>query len=366
MKIEKTVETVVNNVMKNLKSSFVKEQVIQKKRIDSTSLKEIFITTSNLDVEVKSHNNPYIDIILKTYENGPEMDVIYSEDKLEVSVVNSKQSSVQVAIIPFTKVVPFTKMEFYVPTAVAESWDVRSGSADINFTDVIMNKLAIHTGSGDISLSDIEAGEIKVRCASGDVKCKDIKSDSCMTKSASGDMVFRKLIVSNMTTESSSGDILLTDHQGANLEVKMGSGDVDLNDIDVVNGTIVLHSGDVDANRVQAEMLNIDNKSGDIGIDNFTGVVNGSNGSGDITLGVQNECTINLDANSGDIAVKLAKEIGMNATVDVTSQSEDITTNLPLQLKDDSSRLLGVTGEGENTIRITTKTGDVKVYMEGK
>ncbi|WP_042149800.1 DUF4097 family beta strand repeat-containing protein [Paucisalibacillus sp. EB02] len=358
MRIEKTVGSVVNRVIRNAKRSIVKEEVIQKERIDYTSLKEIHIITSSLNVEVISHDKPHIDIVLKTYEDGPEMKINLSNHVLEITVFKPSQQQT------FFGLFPSTKMQLFVPTSVTETWDVRTGSGDVRFSKVIMNKLAINTGSGDIDLSDIEAGQISLRCASGDVKANNMKSDNFYVNSSSGDMVFRRLTVSNVRAEVNSGDILIADLLGEELEVKMATGDVNLKNIHIAKGTIVSRSGDVDANYVQAEMLMVNTTTGVLNINDFSGSLNGSVVSGDLKLGVKENCTINLDAKSGDIAVELGNEVGLNATVDITSNSEEITTNLPLQLKSDSIRLIGVTGDGENTIRISSESGDVKVYMQ--
>lgn len=358
MRIEKTVETVVNRVIRNAKRSIVKEEVIQKERIDYTSLKEIHIITSSINVEVTSHDQPHIDIVLKTYKDGPEMKLNLENQVLEITAFKPNQQQT------FFGLFPSTKMQLVVPTAVAEKWDVRTGSGDVRFSKVIMDQLTVNVGSGDINLSDMEAGQLNLRCASGDVKVNNMKSDTLYVNSSSGDMVLRKLAISNVRTEMSSGDILIADLQGEDLEVKIASGDVDLKNINIVKGTVVSRTGVVKANHVKAEMLTINTKTGDMNIKEFSGSLNGSIGAGDLNLVVREECIVNLEANSGDITVKLDHEIGLNATVDITSDSEEISTNLPLQVQNDSSRLIGVTGEGENAIRINSKSGDVKVLMQ--
>jgi DUF4097 and DUF4098 domain-containing protein YvlB len=357
MKIEKTVESVVNRVIRNAKRSIVKEEVVQKERLDCTSLKEIHIVTSSLNVEVNSHDKPYIDIVLKTYEDGPEMKINLSNQVLELTAFKPRQSQT------FFGLFPSTRMQLFVPPTVAETWDVRTGSGDIKFSKVMMTKLAINSGSGDIDLKDMEAEKIKIRCASGDVKTSNLMADNCQMNSSSGDMVYRNLTVRSMVVEVSSGDITIADLKGETLGVKMASGDVDLKDISVLNGTIVSHSGSVDAKLVRAEVLMVNTKTGDLDIDEFSGSLNGTVASGNLKLGVKEDCTLNLEAKSGDISVELENTLGTNATFDVTSNAEEITTNLPLQVKDDASRLIGVTGEGKNAIRIHSLSGDVKVTM---
>ncbi|WP_026909078.1 DUF4097 family beta strand repeat-containing protein [Paucisalibacillus globulus] len=358
MKIEKTVESVVNRFIKSAKSSIVKQEVIQKERIDSTSIHSIHISTTNLDIEVTSHKEQHIDIVLKTYEDGPQLEIDQENDSLKITAFQSDQ------IQTFFGVYPSTKVQVLVPSAVVEEWDVRTGSGDVSFSEITMSMLSVNSGSGDIKLSTIDANQVKLRSSSGDIKAKNLKAEACQIGTSSGDMVLQRLTVINLQAKASSGDIAITNIQGENLEIQTASGSVELKDIYMVTGSIVSSSGDVDANHVRIGKLLGSTKSGSIDMKDFTGSIKGLVVSGDLKLQLRGECAANLDAKSGDIIVELENEIGLNATVDIISKSEDITTNLPLECKDDSSRLFGVIGAGENAIRITSLTGDVKVYKE--
>lgn len=357
MSKEKTADSILNRIVDSARSAFVKKEVVRKEVLGVTSLKEIHIAASDIDVEVMKHQEANITIVFTSYEDGPEMLVDHTDDVLDITFMKTSKERF---IIEFS---PTVKMQLFVPDDIAEGWKISTRLGDVTVSQLSAKAISVHTASGDASLSDIKAHQIKLHCTSGDIQANKLRAEECYLQTSSGDIEIAKLVAGSTYAKAASGDLTLTDIRGEHMEIALASGDVELEDVIMVKGMIDVRSGDVEADRIQVESLTVDTKSGDVELNEFSGGLNGKSISGDFDLGIVDYATVQLDSWKGDIAVEIDQVIGLNAAYDI-AYSSDMETNLPFERDGQSRRLTGVTGDGENSIRIKSSAGDIKIYTK--
>jgi Putative adhesin len=159
------------------------------------------------------------------------------------------------------------------------------------------------------------------------------------------------------------------DGQLGGVEVKTASGDLALADVD---GPVVVHtqSGDVRVGAVTGDLrshtmsgdlvagdvdgsLVVKTMSGDVTVGAVGGSLNASSMSGDIGVAGLRAGAAALSSMSGDVDVAVAR--GTRVYMDVKTLSGDARSDLPLSDEPDPA------GAAELTLRVSTKSGDVRV-----
>ena len=159
------------------------------------------------------------------------------------------------------------------------------------------------------------------------------------------------------------------DGQLGGVELKTASGDVALPDVD---GPVVVHtqSGDVRAGAVTGDLRThtmsgdlvagdvdgsvvVKTMSGDVTLGAVGGSLDASSMSGDLGVAGLRAGTAEMSSMSGDVDVAVAR--GTRVYMDVKTMSGDAQSGLPL------SDEPGPAGGAELTLRVSTKSGDVRI-----
>src|SRR5699024_9691695 len=155
--------------------------------IDKSRLKKLDILTGGTDIKVLIHDEPYIDIILETFEGGPQLKMSEGEETAVVEAVGNEGTW-----FLFTDF-PQNCLHVKVPLDIAESWNVKTGSGDVCIPKVRTNSYQVSAGSGDLDLSNIKAKEAKINVSSGDMIIHDVVADIVKVGTSSGDAELRKV-----------------------------------------------------------------------------------------------------------------------------------------------------------------------------
>ncbi|TFG46711.1 MAG: hypothetical protein E4H41_01375 [Gemmatimonadales bacterium] len=210
--------------------------------------------------------------------------------------------------------------------------------ADIRLMLPQGTRIDLNLGVGKVTLANVN-GSIEVETASADV-------------SGTG-------TAGSLSIDTGSGDVTLAGHNGE-LSVDTGSGDIVLSKIKTGDLSLDTGSGDVRIDGVTADELSVDTGSGDV-IVTAAGArdVEIDTGSGDIRLSLTGDINdLSVDTGSGDVEISAPKSLG--ATVEIETNSGDITTEFPVQVtRKGRDGLVGTIGNGEGRIAIDTASGDV-------
>lgn len=193
----------------------------------------------------------------------------------------------------------------------------------------------------EISLPKTFTGNIGVVSSSGDIFIKDVHGDKFSITASSGDIRLEDLESETMNVTTSSGNIYFDNISGNIFYITASSGDV----------TLVSLNGN---------KIDVETSSGNITTKNSIGDYNLSASSGDLTLYNQNNYeNYNINTNSGDVEIRLPHD--SNYTIKGSSASGRYTPSRDLDVRiNNKGNFEASTGNGENTINITTSSGDVQ------
>ncbi|WP_440896979.1 DUF4097 family beta strand repeat-containing protein [Amphibacillus sp. Q70] len=327
------------------------QKIEQRETIDVARVKQLDVLTSNTDICIMIHDDPVIDVVLETYERGPELTINHSGEMLEIMVEKSFERRF------FSLFQASCKLQISVPPAVVEKWNLQSGSGDISIANLIVNTIDIKSSSGDLDITEIQANKACFIATSGDITAENNKIDQLCFETSSGDVKLRT-IYGDITGEASSGEIILINQQGEQLELKATSGDIHLENSVVNHAKLNTTSGEIIAKHFITTNVSVRSTSGDLEVQGFSGELKGKTTSGDIKLQPMDRFNLDLSTSSGDVNISCSKDV--SAIFDAKTNSGDFSVNYPIEVhRHTENEYSGVIGDGANPINVKTSSGDV-------
>ncbi len=354
MKEGKTVGKVIDSVIHGGRKAVNKEVITQKDTIDNVAkLKELNISTSDVSVNVSTHEDRRVDLLLETYDGGPELKTDHSGDSLNISAKGLKTYN--------SLNTPPCMLHIVVPSEMFEIWSIITSSGDVSAANLISNSFDIRSSSGEVNLANLEAQKLHLKTSSGKITVSEIKISDVYFETSSGEAAFNG-IKGDLTGSTSSGDVTVMNFQGEMFHVVTSSGKIQQSNSIVKDMSLKTSSGSIQADSLTGEKVMLHANSGDIRCTRFTGDAKGYTISGDVLLSLLDESLLDIESSSGDITL-LAGKVSLNATVQVSTGSGDIFNKLPLisVRKHSGNHLKGVVGEGENPILLKAGSGDVRI-----
>jgi lia operon protein LiaG len=249
----------------------------------------------------------------------------------EISEIEVSLVSTDLNIIPTTRgeiIVHFygevsTNIKRNIPELVAYKTGDKLFVETLTSKDIIVFGFNIERTTMDIYIPEIMLEEFKINVVSGDVIMQDIETAQLNLKTVSGDIKIEELIAEKIRTSSTSGDIIVNDYTG-DMDASSTSGDISLTD--------GRENEDVDASTV----------------------------SGDILIEQDAVSDMKLGSTSGDIRVKLPED--SQFYLDINTVSGDIKQDFSLKVISSGRRdLEGEVGDGDERIMVHTVSGDVTI-----
>lgn len=244
-----------------------------------------------------------------------------------------------------------------IPFAVRKTFSVSSTSGDFSFPEVGAEKMQASSTSGNISMEKVLAEKISVSTTSGDIDFGEAEGNVKIS-STSGNAILGR-VSGDIDASTTSGDITL--------------GEVDGNmDISSTSGVVRLREG--------RGRFDGDTVSGDIRLETLEGAFQMNTTSGNVTLAAGNgwgdaetvsgDVKIFLGSLDGDITVSttsgnvdIALPETASFTLDFDSTSGDCSTFFDEQLRFNKkgNQAEGQYGSGEDAIRVSTLSGDLRI-----
>ncbi|MEN2768838.1 DUF4097 family beta strand repeat-containing protein [Ornithinibacillus xuwenensis] len=340
----------------NLLRKTPRETIIQEATIACTRVKNLIMSTSSAEVEVVVHEHPRVDVVLHTYEGGPELKTKHTEDTLTITAKKEEK----VTFMLFGNM-PKCHLQLKVPKDIAENWDIATASGKISAKQLIANRLNVHATSGAIKLSEISAEKIKSVSVSGKLTIREVKVEQLDFTVTSGSVDVHS-VYGDINGEVVSGKVVMKGIKGQQLDVRAGSGRIHLQDVQMQDVDLHASSGKIEAEHLYAETIKAIVSSGKISFQDTRGDIKGHAMSGNIDLTIKENATLDLKAGSGNINLEF-QEYELNSMFDIKTGSGSIVANIPMSIEHKEKRSLqGKAGEGEQTIRLRTGSGNVIMY----
>lgn len=227
----------------------------------------------------------------------------------------------------------------------------------------LQNNTRVKTTSGNVFASDI-TGNFSADTGSGDVHVSKLTGDFS-ADTGSGD-VFADGFKGNVHADTGSGDVHLSNGSGQTLYADTGSGDVFLT---ATQGDMQFDTGSGDVRIKDATgSLHADTGSGEVHAENYTSGVSiwADTGSGDVSLTGDLSAVrkLYIDTGSGDAMLKTST--GLSLHLDASSDSGDLSINLPNMRNVVTHRgsFSADFGQADGRGTISTGSGDITVSHE--
>ncbi|WP_196493731.1 DUF4097 family beta strand repeat-containing protein [Ornithinibacillus caprae] len=352
-------ESLISRIWKSVRRAVGYKEVVQKESINVRTLNELAITTSSIKIEILTHDEPRIDMILDTYESGPILSINQRSDSVEI-----KAQKIGGTSISFFRTIPPCHLKVIVPNDIANLWRLRTASAKVTVSNLVADTIHMGTNSGSIQVKDIKANQVDVKASSGRIKATNFTVDKFRFSASSG-VVAIDTVYGDVQGGANSGSITLKNIHGDKLDVKASSGSIRLQEVYVDHASARASSGNVALVRCRIKNLETYISSGNLKIDQCLGNVKGTSTSGNVNLTLTNGNSIDFKAHSGNITVH-ADSKQLNTALDIQSRSGQIITNIPIKFDHKSNRgMSGSIGKGENQIHLQTNSGNIRLQEIG-
>lgn len=334
-----------------IKDSFQKkiEKRIEKESVEVKKLMGLSIETDISDVEIFVHKESRIEVILETYEEGPELYVNTQDEHLMIEAKLEKS----IIFTGFLNSITSCTLKIVLPKDIASDIQIITKSGDIDVDGLILSKLNIKSGSGDLHISNITSNHLQSESSSGDQYIHFIHAENIVLKNASGD-INGKNLYGNIHSFSASGDIELFECYSDMVEISSSSGDIEINQCQTNELKTKSSSGDIRGEKIRTVNGEASNSSGDIQFQSFSGNLSAHTGAGDVMVEMIHESNIFINSGSGDINAYLCYE-NIDAKLDIQTSLGVIETNLDKHFGQ---------MDGKYTIQLKSGTGDISFIQK--
>ena len=200
---------------------------------------------------------------------------------------------------------------------------------------------SIYIGVGEIQASNVD-GDIVLDSGSGNITAEGMKG--------------------KLSVDTGSGNVVITGAAGTSLSIDTGSGDVQITGATSTDVLVDTGSGNVTGSDISASDLSVDTGSGNI---RLIGVrasrLSMDTGSGDVEISLLSDADdISVDTGSGSVTIAVPSSFG--STVDLSTSSGDVETDIDIQVtRRGRQSLTGRIGDGQGRLTVETGSGDVTI-----
>ncbi len=334
--------------MKDYRDGKYIHNVNEEESFTTTDIKNINIESSSSDINLIK----YDDSEVKVHIYGK----LYTKDKNQkddqIIKLNNGLLDIRETPKKYINILSFNlgvltnsnklKIDLYIPRDYKENIIIDSSSGSIKADNLNLKKLDINTYSGEIDLKDVSAKDISFESSSGKISADNIETDDLEMKTYSGNNDYKSINAEKVCFESSSGNMSL-----GTVNAKKIAGDT--------------YSGNIAVDKLTSDDVNLEASSGKITLgDVIVKKIKCVTYSGDVAF---NNAALNntqIETSSGNVILKLLEESEFN--LDAENSSGNIKCDFPLvNTGEGKHQLKGVVGEGSNSIKIQTFSGDIEI-----
>ncbi|WP_217587248.1 DUF4097 family beta strand repeat-containing protein [Lentibacillus saliphilus] len=352
-------KTVVESLRKGVEQTY--EKTVKKASIDPQNVLEFVIETDMVNVDVQMHNARTVDVMLESFEGGPELDYQFDRERGVISALVPSQSKNIFRVINQ----PQCRLNIMVPHGLANKWNVAATSGNVHLHSIQTEAIHIKGSSGNIKVTDLNATDCSIKASSGNVKIVNSTLNHLSFKVSSGNTYVEDVSCDVTDGQSTSGNLKLLNFHGHQAQLKGSSGNIQLQQIHVKEDVgCLVSSGNMKGEDVHVGHLSAEASSGNVKMDNFKGRATGNVGSGSIHFNVLESSSLQLETRSGNVQVTY---VGVNpdASFDLVAPANSVTTTVPFNFKQQQTdRLSAVSGNGTYAVQLKTKHGRIKVNQE--
>lgn len=195
------------------------ESIRQENTVEVERIKELAVNSDVTNVHFSVHDKQRIDMVLETFEKGPELVVQQTNDRLEVNVEIPRKRRI------FRMKKQYSKLTIYLPEQFAERYEVKCSVGNVRMANLIAKQLEVKTGAGEMKLCTINAEYLKLESGAGNIQLRAINAGHLVATAGAGN-IKGNACHGELTLESGAGNIECDVDGEDDLFMKSGAGNI--------------------------------------------------------------------------------------------------------------------------------------------
>lgn len=210
------------------------KRIIQENSVELEHIKKLVVESNIASIKVSTHEEKYVQLVLETYENGPDLGVALNNEVLQVDV--KLPGRMKLLAIGKPEV---SMLYIYLPENFAEYYQIQTTVGNVTVNDLYGRELEIETSAGNITINYVEMEKLTVESGAGNIKLEQIQSNQLVADSGAGN-INGMYCKGKIIAESGAGNILFHVDGEEDVTVKTGVGNIQayFNDIESLNATL--------------------------------------------------------------------------------------------------------------------------------
>lgn len=207
--------------------------------VEVEHVQELEVNSDIADIKFITHDKKQIDIVLETFEKGPELQVNFVNEKLEITAKALKERKIRIVVQPKS-----CKLKIKLPRDFADHCTIRSSAGNIKAADLEFNTVLMKASAGNIRLENIQAQKLDLESSAGNIKVKKVESENLIAQSGAGN-IEGNACTGEITAKTGAGNVRFTVDGEQNLKMNSGAGNINVffTQPDSLNATIKANAG---------------------------------------------------------------------------------------------------------------------------
>lgn len=210
------------------------KRIIQENTVELEHIKELVVDSNIANIQLLTHEEKHVQLMLETYENGPDLGVSLNNEVLQVDVKLPGKKKLLVIGKPEVSI-----LYIYLPENFAEHYQIQTTVGNVTVSDLYGRKLVIETSAGNITINYVEMEKLTVESGAGNIKLEQIQSNQLVADSGAGN-INGMYCKGKIIAESGAGNILFHVDGEEDVTMKTGVGNIHayFTDIESLNATL--------------------------------------------------------------------------------------------------------------------------------
>lgn len=315
-------------------------ELVQEKEFSVEDIDKLDIRYDKSSNDVTIYESDSSTVIVREFANFEVKDSELAEIKLSGSTLSVKGPKRTNNMINVNR---YMYTEIWLPAGYEGEISVKTVSGEISVDRELslQQKLKLSSTSGDITTKNVAAEQVMIASTSGEVRAGELTAKEIEISTTSGDIRLDKA-AGRLLATSTSGEVTVSDGSGER-KVSTTSGDIRISGID--------------------SKFSVSSTSGEVTLEGQSGFGTVGTTSGDTRLSIaQLTGDLDISTSSGEVTLQLSRDESLQFKANTGSGTISTFFDDVLSFSKKGDRAEGSIGnDSKNKVTVTTTSGDIRV-----
>lgn len=315
-------------------------ELVQEKEFSVEDIDKLNILYDKSGNDVTIYESDGSTVIVREFANFAVKDSELAEIKLSGSTLSVKGPK---RVNNMVSVNRYMYTEIWLPAGYEGEISVKTVSGEISVDRELslQQKLKLSSTSGDITTKNVAAEQVMIASTSGEVRTGELTAKEIEISTTSGDIRLDKA-AGRLLATSTSGEVTVSDGSGER-KVSTTSGDIRISGID--------------------SKFSVSSTSGEVTLEGQSGFGTVGTTSGDTRLSIaQLTGDLDISTSSGEVTLQLSRDESLQFKANTGSGTISTFFDDVLSFSKKGDRAEGSIGnDSKNKVTVTTTSGDIRV-----